>query len=348
MRQLALFPRNPTEIEVNLPQKAKIDLMCDRLQNRSKPSENAPLVFSFGAGVNSTALLCWAVANRIKIDAILFADTGNEHPETYEWIDLINDWIISNREDLTANIPPIDIVRYELQPITQRRRKIVLAECTPNYWKTWDLFVLELLLVCFQDARQFIRYRTLGENCLITETLPSKAYGKGGCSHKWKIVPIHRAIAERFPDVPMIRQWIGIHTGEKQRLLMKNGTPKPLIEELNKNQRIFNEYPLVENNLNQQACQLLCLSIFDKIPPKSSCWFCPSQRISEVRKLKEKHPDLFELGCFIERNAMENIKAGGTKGLGRSFPWNDLERLTPIELAAIEAAKTYKSCSCLD
>ena len=92
----------------------------------------------------------------------------------------------------------------------------------------------------------------------------------------------------------------------------------------------------------------MCLSVFGEIPPKSACWFCPSQRIAEIRQLKKTHPDLFELGCFLEQNAMANIKEGGTKGLGRSFAWNDLDRLTTLELAAIEAAKNNRSCSCLD
>jgi hypothetical protein len=217
---------------------------------------------------------------------------------------------------------------------------------TPN--DSLKLATLEAKLVAFQDARQFIRYESLAESCLVTEALPSKAFGKGACSHQWKITPVHKAIAARFPNVPIIRQWIGIHAGEPQRLLMANGTPKPLLEDLNKTQRIFNEYPLVENGLDQQECQILCLSVFKEIPPKFSCWFCPSQRLAEVRQLKEQHPDLFTLGCFIEQNAMGNIKEGGTKGLGRSFAWNDIDKLTPLELAAIEAAKSSRSCACLD
>ncbi|MBP0016235.1 MAG: hypothetical protein J7647_01605 [Cyanobacteria bacterium SBLK] len=348
MAQTTLFPELvPRDISENIPRREKINLMIERLRNCSIP-KNAPLVFSFGCGVNSIALLCWAVAHKIKIDAIFFADTGNEKPLTYHWLDKINQWIADNNQDLTATIPLIETVRYQLKPITKRRRKGVLAKCNPKYWKKWDFFVLELLLVIFQDARQFIRYTTLGENCLITETMPSKAYGKGSCSHKWKITPIHKAIARRFPNAPDIRQWIGIHAGEPQRLLMANGTPKPLIEDLNKNQRLFVEYPLVINNLNQQACQRLCLSVFGEIPPKSSCWFCPSQRIAEVRELKETYPDLFKAGCFLEINAMANLKEGGTKGLGRNFAWNDIDALTPLELAAIEAEKSNRSCNCLE
>ena len=40
-------------------------------------------VLSLGAGVNSTALLIYLVKNRMPLDYVVFADTGNEMPETY-------------------------------------------------------------------------------------------------------------------------------------------------------------------------------------------------------------------------------------------------------------------------
>ena len=41
-------------------------------------------ILSFGGGVNSTSLLVLALQNKIKIDVVVFADTKNEMPETYE------------------------------------------------------------------------------------------------------------------------------------------------------------------------------------------------------------------------------------------------------------------------
>lgn len=43
-------------------------------------------VLSYGAGVNSTALLRLLVAEKKPIDEIIFADTGGEMPETYAYI----------------------------------------------------------------------------------------------------------------------------------------------------------------------------------------------------------------------------------------------------------------------
>jgi len=40
-------------------------------------------ILSFGAGVNSTAILALAKLGKVEVDKIIFADTGAENPETY-------------------------------------------------------------------------------------------------------------------------------------------------------------------------------------------------------------------------------------------------------------------------
>lgn len=44
-------------------------------------------VLSFGAGVNSTAILVLHANDKYSVDAVVFADTMCEHPETYAFID---------------------------------------------------------------------------------------------------------------------------------------------------------------------------------------------------------------------------------------------------------------------
>lgn len=43
-------------------------------------------VVSYGAGVNSTALILFLIHMKMRIDFVVFADTGNEVPETYYFI----------------------------------------------------------------------------------------------------------------------------------------------------------------------------------------------------------------------------------------------------------------------
>jgi 3'-phosphoadenosine 5'-phosphosulfate sulfotransferase (PAPS reductase)/FAD synthetase len=49
-------------------------------------------ILSFGAGVNSTALLFWLVKNGKPLDEVVFANPMNEMPETYKHIEKIKKW----------------------------------------------------------------------------------------------------------------------------------------------------------------------------------------------------------------------------------------------------------------
>lgn len=68
---------------------------------KSKPAANlslfapkaAPLVISCGVGVDSVAMLVGLAARGIRPDLILFADTGNEKPETYAYIPILQGWL---------------------------------------------------------------------------------------------------------------------------------------------------------------------------------------------------------------------------------------------------------------
>jgi hypothetical protein len=52
-------------------------------------------VLSYGGGVNSTAILIGLVDRDEPPDLILFADTGGELPETYEYRDRFSDWLVA-------------------------------------------------------------------------------------------------------------------------------------------------------------------------------------------------------------------------------------------------------------
>lgn len=112
---------------------------------------NAPLVVSYGAGVDSTALLVGLRARAVRPDLILFADPGSEWPETYAYLLTMQAWL--DRQGW----PAIQVVR------TQPPKRIRTAS-----------FV----------------YTTLEEQCLATRTLPSLAYHRRSCSLKWKHEPM--------------------------------------------------------------------------------------------------------------------------------------------------------------
>ena len=55
-------------------------------------------IVSFGGGTNSAALLIGLYKHKIPIDLITFADTGAEHPHTYQFIEIINQWLVDYKK----------------------------------------------------------------------------------------------------------------------------------------------------------------------------------------------------------------------------------------------------------
>jgi hypothetical protein len=78
-------------------------------------------VVSFGGGVNSTALLIGMREQNMRPDAILFADTGGEKPETYAHVDRMRQWCID------AGFPPMETVTYY-----QSKHASLEVECLNN------------------------------------------------------------------------------------------------------------------------------------------------------------------------------------------------------------------------
>lgn len=56
---------------------------------------NTPQVVAYGGGVNSAAMLVGLHARGERPDAIVFADTGGERPETYAHIEKMREWCAS-------------------------------------------------------------------------------------------------------------------------------------------------------------------------------------------------------------------------------------------------------------
>jgi len=142
----------------------------------------SPLIVNFGGGVNSTALLVGYHERGIRPDAILFADTGDEKPETYEHLLAAQSWLERVR------FPSLQVIR---RVITRGR----------NFGGHVD---------------------TLEKECYANRTLPSRVFGrKGGCSGKWKRQPVDGYVKRRWRQHikagGRIRRALGIDFGEFHR-----------------------------------------------------------------------------------------------------------------------------------
>jgi 3'-phosphoadenosine 5'-phosphosulfate sulfotransferase (PAPS reductase)/FAD synthetase len=72
-----------------------------------RPWPDCPLVVAYGLGVDSTAMLVEFVRRGIRPDLILFADTGGEKPETYQYLPVIRPFLAKHR------FPDVVVVRYQ-------------------------------------------------------------------------------------------------------------------------------------------------------------------------------------------------------------------------------------------
>jgi 3'-phosphoadenosine 5'-phosphosulfate sulfotransferase (PAPS reductase)/FAD synthetase len=73
----------------------------------ARPWPDCPLVVAYGLGVDSTAMLVELAVRGLRPDLILFADTGGEKPETYQYLNVIQPFLAR------IGFPQVTTVRYQ-------------------------------------------------------------------------------------------------------------------------------------------------------------------------------------------------------------------------------------------
>jgi hypothetical protein len=228
-------------------------------------------VLAYGGGTNSKALAIECVKRGIPLDAILFADTGGELPETYEDIRRTSTWLRNH------GYPAIGWVHY-----TRRNGERL----------------------------------TLEQDCLDKKMLPSIAYGFKSCSLKFKVDPQDKFMNNWEPAREVwkaggqVTKLIGYDAGEPHR-----------VKDYQDKKYAF-RYPLVEWGMDREDCVEVIKAAGLPLPGKSACFFCPSSKAGEIKRLKRTHPEYLARALAMEANAKENLTS--VKGLGRRWSWTDL------------------------
>ena len=335
--QMSLLAECQSPIEILMNQQKNID-------------ERSPIVVSYGGGKNSTAMLIWLWRQGIVPDLILFADTGGEKPETYEFIEVFNQWL------LNKGMPEITMLRKKASKVSPNRRVLIKAKSNLIYClsKKCSVSVEFLQLLIFWLGISSSQPQTLEEESLTHQSLPSTAFGNSKCSVMWKIEPQDKYVEEwaiehghitqqgrkKVWDYP-IRRMIGYHCDEVKRLLTKTGEMRSL------NDRYYRcEYPLMISGLDEIACRVLILQEGLPLPIKSSCFFCPNTKLKDVELLP---PELKARALLIEdtwRNGIQYRKSQ-IKGLGRRFAWGQVAELSNLEQASISSIQESQ-CGCIE
>lgn len=250
----------------------------------------APLVVSYGMGVDSTAMLVGLAARGERPDLVLFADTGSEKPETMAYKPVIEAWLAR------VGFPQLTVVKNPCP-------------------RTGDT--------------------SLEDNVRRNETLPSLAFGRKGCSLRWKVEPMDAFVGRWAParaawaqGAKVVRA-IGYDAGPADSKRAWKLTDSS-------DGRYTYRYPLREWGWARERCVAEIAAAGLPVPVKSACWFCPASKRAEVEWLRARHPDLYERAVSLEDGA-RNGKHGLTtcKGLGRTWAWGSLRGLPLAEVGLL-------------
>jgi hypothetical protein len=188
-------------------------------------------------------------------------------------------------------------------------------------------------------------FEALHDWCERFSALPSRAYGKSGCTGKWKQWPLNCYI-DNHPDVvaahargERVEKWVGYDFSEDRRIKNLDGKPDPYLWHW--------RAPLAEWRIDRQGCKDLIALEGLPLPGKSSCFICPSMKRKEVEALKNNTPDLHELAIHLERKAIlaGNDGMGGRGlGMGTGHRWSE----PPPEQIRIFGDDDMMPCGCHD
>lgn len=217
---------------------------------------------SYGAGVQSTAMLVLAAQGKIEPRLFIFANVGDdsEHPDSLRYF----------REVATPYAAEHGIELVEVQRTWKRGERAG----TPNtlYAATVD--------------------PTTRSVPIPVRMARNGAPGNRSCTSDWKIKVIGEELRRRgaTAEDPAIVS-MGISVDEIERARPGTDPRMPYQSRV---------YPLLDLGMNRRDCQIVIADAGLPVPPKSSCWFCPFHDVEAWRRLRSETPDLWAKAIDME------------------------------------------------
>src|SRR5262245_50226764 len=289
-----------------------------------------PLVVSYGAGVDSTAMLVGMWARGIRPDLILFADTGSEQPSTYAYLFTMQSWLES------VGFPSITVVRRTppKAPYTTLE-----GQCEAN---------AQMPSLAYGGKSCSIEWKAKPQHKFLKTWAPALACWARG-------EKVCRAIGfddsgadqKRSAHCNRVQFAIGLDDSAADRKRARKARSRYAGGGLEADKFAYS-YPLQEWNWNREQCIEVIRAAGLPVPIKSSCYFCPAMKKPEVVALATNQPALFAKAVAIEARwqaskngpaeRIERGKKASTLGLGRRFAWGEMPA-DPAEWDAWAAPK---------
>lgn len=225
---------------------------------------------SFGAGLQSSALLCMAALGLRGVprpDLVVFADTQGEPPWVYEHLERMRDWLAPHGLAITIRS------RGDLEAaIVAKAAGAPMRIASVPFW------------VQGEDDRA--------------------APGRRQCTREYKIEVCEKAVREALGYAGgqrvkhAVTALIGISWDERQRV-RDSRTPW-----------VRNRYPLVENMVTVEGCRDLLSRQGIPEPQKSACVFCPYHSDAYWSQLRAGAPEQFERACTFDDKIRDQSSSG--------------------------------------
>ena len=276
-------------------------------------------IVSYGAGLDSTAVLVEMYNRGWRPDLILFADPGAEHPETYDYIPIMNTWLRS------VGFPEITVVRYQPTRVA--------------YWSLEEKCLRNETLPSLAYGGSFhscalVFKRDTQDKFLKIWAAPHVAAG-GKLVH---VIGYDSSVS----DLKRAGKANKLHAAMRASIAKRAAEgKKPLASQWSVANGVY-AYPLQDWGLERGQLAAIVEAAGLPVPRKSCCYFCPASKPAEVVELRQNHPELFERAVAIEDRARTGKHGLKTKqGLGMGgWSWNWLRDVDdPAEAAGVLRAR---------
>jgi 3'-phosphoadenosine 5'-phosphosulfate sulfotransferase (PAPS reductase)/FAD synthetase len=242
-------------------------------------------ILSFGGGQDSSAILFRLIHDPAEFSRlvqgeliVIMADTGNEHPETYDWVEKCRK-VCEGRGISFLLLKPGSGLHSKSWP------------SLVGHWKANSSVGSKAFRKSCTDKLKIVPIYNLVDYLLAGKLTKKKALYE---------------YTEKFGK---IRVLIGIAKGEESRL--SDGSQDPIWMKRN----VEKIYPLIDWKWGRKECQDYLAAKAKEIPLPSNCMFCPFISERELLWLWRKYPDAFLEWVKIEQAKLVKWASLGKKNL---------------------------------
>lgn len=256
-------------------------------------------ILSYGGGTQSAALALMSAAGDLpKLDAVIFADTQGELPETYDYAVYVQVHLE------TAGIPFYRVTAGSLEQALLATEPTSSNPTPPAHVLNPDGTKGKIgAYRCSYDYKRRVITRKVKELCggrgawkrsTVEQWLGFSVDEVGRCKPANECRCGHNRVRPSDPA-----------TGDRRGHTPGCTAAGCKCEAFDPWQ--VNVWPLIDLGFRREDTIRWFGENGHDAPPRSACWFCPHSRNGRWQALKAEHPDLWERACQLD----ETIRNGG-------------------------------------